>query len=452
MRSQLCKSKKGRWIMFRKALVLTALVSVFAVSSLHAEQIDCNWVGGSEGCWCDPCNWDCDTVPDNDGNTFVVTIAAVITDDDDIDIGFTQDRTINQLDCNVHGDSLDLEIWTPDWVTLTLEDPNGLTNYGELEIKGKERMIIKGNVTNIAGTMLTLWGVEINGNLKNLPTAELEIDNEVGLEGNLENDGLFVIDIDSEFWADPYINNTGEIQLYGGECGSDGVFDNNSTGAVTGFGTVFGDDLFTNQGEVCASGGSLFLYSDGVLTNTSTGILSADPASTLHVRAAKDIEDINNLGKIEVRAGAVTFGCNLVNEPNGVIELLGGTLAATTITQSADANFAGFGTITGDVVIEPNGLIQLTGPTNIVGDIQIGTGATLEISDGTTLITGYTTNNGTIHMKGGRLIPQGGFTNNGNIIWEPGPYNNIADFNLDGQVNFKDFADFADTWLWQAQL
>jgi len=82
--------------------------------------------------------------------------------------------------------------------------------------------------------------------------------------------------------------------------------------------------------------------------------------------------------------------------------------------------------------------------------MQIGTGATLEISDGTTLITGYTTNNGTIHMKGGRIIPQGGFTNNGNIIWEPGPYNNIADLNLDGQVNLKDFADFAETWLWQA--
>jgi len=34
--------------------------------------------------------------------------------------------------------------------------------------------------------------------------------------------------------------------------------------------------------------------------------------------------------------------------------------------------------------------------------------------------------------------------------WEPGTYNNIADFNLDGQVNFKDFVDFAESWLWQA--
>ena len=29
-------------------------------------------------------------------------------------------------------------------------------------------------------------------------------------------------------------------------------------------------------------------------------------------------------------------------------------------------------------------------------------------------------------MKGGRIIPQGGYTNNGNIIWEPGLYNKAS--------------------------
>jgi len=50
-------------------------------------------------------------------------------------------------------------------------------------------------------------------------------------------------------------------------------------------------------------------------------------------------------------------------------------------------------------------------------------------------------------MKGGRIIPQGGLTNNGNIVWEPGRYSNVADFNLDGRVNFEDLADLADAWL-----
>jgi len=103
-------------------------------------------------------------------------------------------------------------------------------------------------------------------------------------------------------------------------------------------------------------------------------------------------------------------------------------------------------------VIEPNGVIKLTGPTNIVGDVNVSPDATLEISDGTTLITGHTIcNNGTTHMIGGRVICQGGLTNtNCNIIWEPGIYTNVVDFNLDGTVNFKDFADFANTWLWRA--
>ncbi len=177
----------------------------------------------------------------------------------------------------------------------------------------------------------------------------------------------------------------------------------------------------------------------------------------MHIKLAVDI---NNNGTIEVNAGGgVAFDCNLINEPNnllsepnGVINLLGGNLAATTITQKAGAVFQGFGTITGGVVIEPNGLIELTGPTNIVGDVTIDPNATLEISDGTTLVTGdCACNNGTIHMIGGRIIIQGTFTNdNCNIIWEPGTYTNAADFNLDGTVNNKDLAAFAATWLWQA--
>jgi len=179
--------------------------------------------------------------------------------------------------------------------------------------------------------------------------------------------------------------------------------------------------------------------------------LGNKPLSSLHIKPA---EDVNNQGTIEVNAGGVAFDCNLVNEPNGTIKLLGGTLAATSINQAPDANFSGFGQITvaSEILIESGAKIELTGPTNIVGDVNIPADATLEISDGTTLITGHTIcNNGTIHMIGGRVICQGGLTkNNCNIIWEPGIYTNIADFNLDGTVNFKDYADFANTWLWQA--
>jgi hypothetical protein len=163
----------------------------------------------------------------------------------------------------------------------------------------------------------------------------------------------------------------------------------------------------------------------------------------------------HNNGKIEINSGSgFVMDPNLVNEPNGTIALDDGTLMAIQITQEGDANFVGFGGLSSKISIDPNDTIKFTGPTNIVGDVEINTNATLEISDGITLVTGHTScNGGTIHMKGGRIIPQGGFTNNGcAIIWEPGLYNNMADFNLDGKVNFKDYAYFADTWLWQAQL
>ncbi|MEE8578154.1 MAG: hypothetical protein V3T31_12950, partial [candidate division Zixibacteria bacterium] len=237
--------------------------------------------------------------------------------------------------------------------------------------------------------------------------------------------------------------------IYGGECGVDeGILDNNSTGVIKGFGILFAEQLLRNKGDIHAYGGSLAIITHGFVTNSGT--LGNVPLSSLHIKTA---EDVNNLGTIEVHSGGgVAIDANLTNDPNGVIQLLGGTLAAASITQSAEANFAGFGGITGDVVIDPNGLIKLTGPTNVVGNMEIGTGATLEIRDGTSLITGHTEcNNGTIHMIGGRVICQGSLTNNNcNIIWEPGTYTNMADFNLDGTVNFKDFAYFGDTWLWQA--
>ena len=422
--------------MFRKVLILIATVLLFWACSVQANVINSSWIGG-EGIWVQASNWDPNIVPDNDGNTFNVTINAGVGE---VNVGLQQSRTIDQLDC--YGE-VEIGKWTSNWVELTLVDANGLTNYGNLSI---DDLDIRGNVTNTAGAFLELNGVEINDDLYNFAGATIEVEIENDVEGNIQNEGTLIIGHASDILVDQTLHNTGQIQIYGGACGVDEILDNNSTGTIQGFGSVHGGQLLRNKGEIYAYGGSLAVGIDGVLINTGT--LSNYPVSSLHIKPAVDV---NNNGTIQVNAGGgVAFDCNIVNEPNGVIELLGGTLAATTITQTADANFAGFGGISGDIIIDSNGIIQLTGPTNIVGDVQIGVGATLEISDGTTLVTGHTTNNGTIHMKGGRIIPQGGLTNNGQIIWEPGTYSNAADFNLDGQVNLKDFANFADTWLWQS--
>jgi hypothetical protein len=417
-------------------------------------QIPSTWVGGQSGNWGDASNWNPPIVPDNNESLkFVVIIDSNAIGVDEIEVYLQQDHTIDQLDC--YG-TLELVNWVVNPIRLTLNDPNGLANYGALHIGGDGTVWIVGNVTNTARAGLEFWDVEIVGNLYNSADAIMEFGPHIEIQdGDFQNAGLLAISPEcTELQVDMNFYNSGKIRIDGSVFNVGEVFDNNTTAAIEGFGIIFADDLLRNKGTIYASSGSLLLRSDISMTNRGT--FKNNVGATLHIEGG-DIEvpiaDVNNRGIIEVNAdGSVVFDCNLINEPNGTINLYGGTLAATTITQTADANFAGFGGITGDVSIDPNGLIQLTGPTNIVGDVMIDPNATLEISDGTTLITGHTTcNNGTIHMIGGRVICQGGLTNNScNIIWEPGTYINVADFNLDGTVNFKDFAYIADSWLWQA--
>jgi len=442
------KSRKEGGIMFRKVLMLTSIVLVFSACEVKAGVIHSTWVGGEFGWWEQVSNWDPAKVPHNSAaETFIVKIDSNSIGVDEAKVKLQEDHPIDMLLC--YG-NVSLGGPTYVWSQLRLEEPNGIVNYGGLNIiaYGSVRLFeIKGNTTNIVGAVLDLWGASIFGDLYNQAGAMVEVNGEVELDGDVDNAGIIMVAPYHELETDQYFHNSGQIILIEGGCGGE-VLDNNSTGIIEGFGYIYGAQEVQNKGRIIASGGSLAVLSKGPLSNS--GLLSNYPLSSLQIKTA---EDVNNSGTIKANTGGgVAFDYNLVNEPNGIIKLLGGTLAATTITQSAEANFTGFGGITGDLFIDPNGIIELTGPTNIVGDVNIPANATLQISDGTTLITGHATcNNGTIHMIGGRVICQGGLTNNNcNIIWEPGTYTNMADFNLDGKVNFKDFAYFGDTWLWKA--
>lgn len=437
--------------MFRKVLMLMAIVLAAFVCSTQAAVIYSTWDGGGNyNDWDDANNWDTNTVPDNGGgNTFVVTINA----GGGVRIGLQQSRTIDQLDC--YGE-FELQNWTSAanmYVELTLVDPNGLTNHGYLVIGGtKEGFTIEGNVTNTAGAMLELEYMDIKErDLYNQAGATVEVFYEVTVDGAVENAGSMVITSAGWFSTDNNFNNLGEILMYGGTCGvREEILDNNDTGLIKGFGVIYVDQLLRNKGQIYAYGGSLAIKCEGPLTNTGT--LGNMCLSTLYISPA---EDVNNQGNIEIKpGGGIAFDCNLVNEPNGTIQLNGGTLALndSTITQQAGATFEGFGTISGGsggIVIKPDAEVKLTASTNVVGNVEINENGTLEVKDGVTLVTGQTVCDGTIYMKGGYFIPQGGLSGDCNIVWEPGVYINAADFNLDGQVNFEDFAYIADSWLWQ---
>jgi hypothetical protein len=371
--------------MSKKVLMLIAIILVFSACELQAAVINSTWVGDERGSWRDASNWNPAIVPDNSSwRTFVVTIDGGTSG---VEVGLEYDQTIDQLDC--YGE-VEFQIWTNDWVKLTF-DAHGLTNHGHFTIEDP--------------------GMDINGNLFNLSGATFEIScNEVAaISGSLDNAGVIMIIPNTGLWVGQTLRNAGHINVYASVWGVGELLDNNDTGVIQGFGFIYSNQLLQNKGAIYASGGSLAIHSRGSITNT--GILANKAVSSLHIKPA---EDVNNLGTIEVNAGGgVAFDCNMVNEPNAVIKLLGGTLAATTITQKAGATFQGFGGITGNIMINPNGLIELTGPTNIVGDVTIENNAVLEISNGQTLIVGHTINNGFIRVVNGNAVFQGGYSGSG---------------------------------------
>jgi len=428
--------------MFRKALVLTSLILVISVSQAKAT-VYSNWDGGGDdNSWSDADNWDPNIVPHGDFEVYIK----------DAEVEIKQDRIINSL--HTSGE-VSFGCWNSFYdPTLTFTNPLGLTNEGVLRLENIE---FSGSFTNEDNAFLVMD----------------EVTGDISIEGNFINNGSVFVSspcpvLSTEGVEGSFINN-GKMHLQNalvtsGETDANMV---NAEGAVIwGSGTVFTENALVNSGRIISSSGALQIHVHEIVINNVKGILETMSGSSLCISSAffaNISKQMTNNGTIMIAPdSAVTFvedrlwdpgllsDCTLVNDANGNIQLQGGTLAAATIVQVADANFVGFGKIHGDVYIEPNGLIKLTGPTNVVGDVEIGTAATLEVSDGLTLITGQTTCNGTIHMKGGYIIPQGGLSGACNIIWEPGIYTNVADFNLDGRVNFKDFAYFANTWLWES--
>ncbi len=384
--------------MSTKALTLTAAVLLFSACQLQAAVIHSTWVGGAQGDWGDASNWSPPIVPDN--TVWTTYLVSIYSYDYGVAVGIGQKFTIDQLVCRGN-----VTLYGP-WYPVNLTLVKGLINYGELDAL---RLDFTGDVTNMGGAELDLSEFfSAHGNLYNEPNATIDVTyREMEIEdANIVNNGLINASSDGGLDAGIEFRNSGRIELFGGGV-SGGTFDNNNTGVIEGFGSIRSDRFTMNKGIIYAVFGSLGMPSGGSIINS--GILGNKPLASLHIFSPTDV---NNFGTIEVNAGGgVAFDCNLVNvnEPNAVIKLLGGTLAAKKITQKPGAKFEGFGGITGNVVIEPNAVIKLTGPTNIVGDLTIKEGATLDISDGTVLVTGLTTcNGGTIKTFHGTIITQGG--------------------------------------------
>jgi hypothetical protein len=370
--------------MVTKILTITCAILSFSVSTLQGDVIHSSWIGSDLDSWSNKNSWNPSIIPVNNAiDSFFVTISTT----ERTRIVFTKDITISQLDS--YG-NVDLEVGEYCLYILDMNDlvkKGTLTNYGTLQISGQ--------------------GVEheIDANMINTSGAEMFVSNEVNFHGVFKNLGnILIVPCGHLFCEDSFIN-IGNAQIYNGmlECqGND--LKNSDTGIITGSGMIHSNLSIRNQGRIQAKGGSLLLHSFASLTND--GVLENIALSSLHIQT---VDDVNNFGTVEINAGGgVAFDCNLVNEPNAIITLLNGTFAATTITQKAGATLKGFGGITGDIIIEPNAVVELTGPTNIVGNMTIGDGAILNISNGIVLLTGdLSCDNGTIQTTNGTFIVLG---------------------------------------------
>lgn len=413
--------------MIRYSLSAAMVLLVFCLSGAHAEVVSSLWNRGGEGDWANPQNWSPQQVPNNDAAEdlhFAVEIDSTRVGSDEVMVRINESYTIDSL--RLAGT---VELTAPTWWVLTMVEPEGMTNHGQAMIDGfatiradihnHGRMEIDspidGSITNVQGGVLQILDTEISGTVHNHAGATFVAEYANDIEGDFLNEGTLTIFPPGDIVVEKRFNNAGQVKLRRAEISGGQALVNDPNGCMTGSGTIMTPVVLDNRGTIRARGGALVLQTGDDLKNT--GLLHSGVGCLLH---AEGPASFANNGRIQVdAAGAMVFSGNLINEAGANIQLDGGALAADRIVQKPGAAFRGFGSITGTLVLQTGSTVDLTGPTKVIGDIDVPAGATLTIAHGTTLVTGHVACDGTIVLKGARLVAQGGLEGDGPIISEP---------------------------------
>jgi T5SS/PEP-CTERM-associated repeat protein len=192
------------------------------------------------------------------------------------------------------------------------------------------------------------------------------------------------------------LNLTGTVTLERAAITGAGTLGLDTTARLKGSGDVYLN--VTNTGTIEADAGSLVLRGATLL---NTGTLRNAPGANLFVKATS----LTNNGNVAVNAGgSVAFDRPLSINSGKTLTVAGGTLAAPLLTNSGAAS--GFGQLAGD--LDNFAAATFNGPTQIIGNFTNRPGGTLTVRNDQTLITGLTTNNGTITTLNGKVIFDGG--------------------------------------------
>ncbi len=199
------------------------------------------------------------------------------------------------------------------------------------------------------------------------------------------------------------ISSSGAITMAGGLIAGTGTITSNNL--LSGYGTIIKN--LTNAGTVTAKSGSLLIGGVGT-TVTNTGLLQNNPGANLFVQSSF----LTNGGNVTVNAGgSVIFDASLSFTSSKTLAMRGGILGTPTLTNFAGGTVNGYGQLTGNLT--NSGSVDFYNSMTIEGNLTNNVGGTMLVRNAQTLITGSSTNNGTITIgSGGTIVFMGGLIGN----------------------------------------
>lgn len=271
---------------------------------------------------------------------------------------------------------------------------------GLLDLGALDAQVADGGTLQLAGGQLTGQRLRIDGRLHVSAASTVAAPIDLGLRSQAQ--------IDAPLTLQGTMTLRQNVAHAQGVVGS-GLIVLAGTGRITGQGVV-GVDV-ANGGLVQARGGALTLAGASLI---NTGTLRNDVGATLFVDSAT----VQNSGRLQVSsAGAMAFTNALNAGAGSLIELGGGTLAASTLNHGDGAVMRGFGTVVGEIV--NGGEVEFFGPSVVLGGFHNTKGGLLTVRNEQTLVTGLFVNDGTIRAIGGQIAFEGGLENHGGYVSEP---------------------------------
>jgi hypothetical protein len=287
-------------------------------------------------------------------------------------------------------------------------DNNGALNFttGTLNtLNGTGPLVNDGTISSGGSLSVSGSGGFTNNGQLTVTSGALTLGN----SGPNSNSGTINAAFQNDVILNAGLSNSGALNLNGGNLGGTATLTNISGGALNGNGAVTTD--IVNGGTVDARSGNLVLAGSNF---TNTGLVRNSVGSNLFINSAS----VAHTGSIEVNAaGAVVFAGNVSNTSGETVTMNGGSLSTAGLTNDSGATISGFGSLTGNITNA--GSVDFFGNTSLVGDLGNQVGGHFLVRNDQTLITGLTTNDGTIETLNGEVIFEGGLINNGALLFDP---------------------------------